>query len=203
MLEKEGDFKSCALGYTISLLKAKWEPYIVWYLDLMPSKRAGYSELRKAIPYDLSHKMLIQHLGKLEDAGVVERIVTDTKPLRVDYALTEKGASFANVLAFLRDWGSVYGDFSNDVVLRSKGTRKDDFVMFGHPEKKDDRLGGGDCILWYMKGFSDYYKPPKIGKDAAPKSGDADAPAEDFQDASAQEPQEATQEAPAQTSAEA
>lgn len=59
MLETEGDFKSCALGYTISLLKAKWEPYIVWYLDLTPSKRAGYSELRKAIPYKLSHKMFI------------------------------------------------------------------------------------------------------------------------------------------------
>ena len=121
----------------------------------------------------------------------------------VDYALTEKGASFANVLAFLRGWGSVYGDFSKDVVLRSKGTRKDDFVMFGHPEEKDDRLGGGDCLLWYMKGFSNYYKPPKIGKDAAPKSGDADAPAEDFQDAPAQEPKEAIQETPAQISAEA
>ena len=67
--------------------------------------------------------------------------------------------------------------------------------MFGHPEEKDDRLGGGDCLLWYMKGFSDYYKPPKIGKDAAP--------AEDFQDAPAQGPKEAIQEAPAQISAEA
>ena len=157
MLEKSGDFTSCALGYTMSLLKGKWEPYIVWYLDLMPGKRAGYSALRKAIPYDLSHKMFIQHLGKLEDAGVIERIVIETKPLRVDYDLTKKGASFANVLAFLRDWGSVYGEFSDDVVLRSKGVRKDDFTMYGHPDTQDDRLGGGDCILWYMKGFSEHY----------------------------------------------
>lgn len=157
MQERSGDFTSCALGYTMSLLKGKWEPYIVWYLDLMPGKRAGYSALRKAIPYDLSHKMFIQHLGKLEDAGVIERIVIETKPLRVDYALTKKGASFANVLAFLRDWGSVYGDFSDDVILRSKGVRKDDFTMYGHPDTQDDRLGGGDCILWYMKGFSENY----------------------------------------------
>ena len=163
MLEKSGDFASCALGYTISLLKGKWEPYIVWYLDMMPDKRAGYSALRKAIPYNLSHKMFVQHLGKLEEAGVIERIVAETKPLRVDYALTEKGASIANVLSFLRDWGSVYGEFSNDVVLRSKGTRKDDFTMYGHPEERGGHLCGGDCILWYMKGFSEHYIPPRGG----------------------------------------
>lgn len=163
MLEKSGDFSSCALGYTISLLKGKWEPYIVWYLDTMPGKRAGYSKLRKSIPYELSHKMFIQHLGKLEEAGVIKRIVTETKPLRVDYALTEKGASFANVLSLLRDWGSVYGEFSSDVVLRSKGVRKDDFIMYGHPSKAEDGPGGGDCILWYMKGFSDHFIPPMGG----------------------------------------
>lgn len=154
MLERADDFSSCALGYTISLLKGKWEPYIVWYLDAMPEKRAGYSRLRKSIPYELSHKMFIQHLGKLEEAGVIRRIVTETKPLRVDYALTKKGVSFANVLSLLRDWGSVYGDFSDDVVRRSKGVKKDDFTLYGHPSVSEDGAEGGDCILWYVKDSS-------------------------------------------------
>ena len=142
MLEKIDDFSSCALGYTISIIKGKWEPYIIWYLSFMPDHRACYSKLRQGIPYSISHKMFIQHLTKLEEAGVVERIVLTEKPLRVDYALTRKGCSLANILYFLRDWGAVYGDFSEDVLKRTKGVVGDGFVSYaanddGVPHEKD------------------------------------------------------------------
>ena len=95
----------CRFGYW----EAKWKPFIVWYLST-GSRQARYSELRKRIPYDISHKMFSQHLSELEQVGIIERIVVEVKPLRVDYLLTAKGVSFANVLYFIRDWGRRDGD---------------------------------------------------------------------------------------------
>ena len=116
MLEKMDDLTSCSLSYVASILGGKWKPFIVWYLSMAPGKRARYSELRKRIPYDISHKMFSQHLSELEQVGIIERIVVEVKPLRVDYLLTAKGVSFANVLYFIRDWGAAYGGFSAETL---------------------------------------------------------------------------------------
>ena len=122
MLERMDDLTSCSLSYVASILGGKWKPFIVWYLRRAPGKRARYSELRKSIPYDISHKMFSQHLSELEQVGIIERVVVEVKPLRVDYLLTEKGISFANVLYFIRDWGAAYGGFSAETLQRTKGT---------------------------------------------------------------------------------
>ena len=82
MLEKMDDLTSCSLSYVASILGGKWKPFIVWYLSMAPGKRARYSELRKRIPYDISHKMFSQHLSELEQVGIIERIVVEVKPLR-------------------------------------------------------------------------------------------------------------------------
>ena len=42
-------------------------------------QKARYSELRKRIPYDISHKMFSQHLSELEQVGIIERIVVEVK----------------------------------------------------------------------------------------------------------------------------
>ena len=147
MLEKINDFTSCSLAYVASILSGKWKPFIVWYLSLLPGRRARYSELRKTIPYDISHKMFNQHLSELENAGIIERIVVETKPLHVDYLLTKKGVSFANVLYFLRDWGAVYGDFSTEALLRTKGTMDDGVLVYGD-EAKGVEGGSDERIVW-------------------------------------------------------
>lgn len=131
MLEKMVDLTSCSLSYVASILGGKWKPFIVWYLSMAPGKRARYSELRKRIPYDISHKMFSQHLSELEQVGIIERIVVEVKPLRVDYLLTAKGVSFANVLYFIRDWGAAYGGFSAETLQRTKGTMGDGVLMYG------------------------------------------------------------------------
>ena len=135
MLEKMDDLTSCSLSYVASILGGKWKPFIVWYLSMAPGKRARYSELRKRIPYDISHKMFSQHLSELEQVGIIERIVVEVKPLRVDYLLTAKGVSFANVLYFIRDWGAAYGGFSAETLQRTKGTMGD-----GVRTKRNPRL---------------------------------------------------------------
>lgn len=148
MLEKMDDLTSCSLSYVASILGGKWKPFIVWYLSMAPGKRARYSELRKSIPYDISHKMFSQHLSELEEVGVIERIVVEVKPLRVDYLLTKKGISFANVLYFIRDWGAVYGGFSEETLLRTKGMMGDGVLVYGEASDECPREDGADCIIW-------------------------------------------------------
>lgn len=149
MLEKIDDLSSCSLSYVASILGGKWKPFIVWYLSMVPGKRARYSELRKDIPYDISHKMFSQHLGELEKEGIIERIVVETKPLRVDYRLTEKGISFANVLYFIRDWGAVYGDFSEETLLRTKGIMGDGMLVYGDVDI-DALDATSERIIWQL-----------------------------------------------------
>ena len=46
----------------------------------------------------------------LEQNGLIARIVeADTKPVRVSYALTEKGEDFEVIMAALKSWGAKWG----------------------------------------------------------------------------------------------
>lgn len=148
MLENMDDLTSCSLSYVASILGGKWKPFIVWYLSMTPDKRARYSELRKSIPYNISHKMFSQHLSELEREGIIERIVVEAKPLHVDYLLTKKGISFANVLYFIRDWGAGYGGFSEETLLRTKGTMGDGVVVYGSLSGDGSRRDVGERIIW-------------------------------------------------------
>ncbi|MCG4742260.1 helix-turn-helix transcriptional regulator [Eggerthella lenta] len=119
----------------------------MWYLSMAPGKRARYSELRKSIPYDISHKMFSQHLSELEQVGIIERVVVEVKPLRVDYLLTEKGISFANVLYFIRDWGAAYGGFSAETLQRTKGTMGEGVLVYGSADDGSEQ-GAAERITW-------------------------------------------------------
>ena len=139
MLERIDDLTSCSLSYVASILGGKWKPFIVWYLSMAPGKRARYSELRRRIPYDISHQMFSQQLSELEEEGIIKRVVVEVKPLRVDYLLTAKGISFANVLYFIRDWGAAYGGFSEETLQRTKGRMEDGVLVYGGVDNDSDQ----------------------------------------------------------------
>lgn len=170
MLEKMDDLTSCSLSYVASILGGKWKPFIVWYLSMAPGKRARYSELRKRIPYDISHKMFSQHLSELEQVGIIERVVVEVKPLRVDYLLTKKGISFANVLYFIRDWGAAYGGFSPDTLLRTKGTMGDGKLVYGNADS-DSLPDEDERITWQFDPSA--FDVRGEARDVSPDEGDA------------------------------
>jgi DNA-binding HxlR family transcriptional regulator len=59
--------------------------------------------LAKAVP-GLSDRLLSRRLRELEDEGLVERVVEPGTPVRVTYALTEKGADLRPAIAELQAW---------------------------------------------------------------------------------------------------
>jgi DNA-binding HxlR family transcriptional regulator len=66
-----------------------------------------FGELKAAIP-GLSDRMLADRLKELQADGLVTRTVIPETPVRVEYHLTEKGCSLADVMAAISEWAEVW-----------------------------------------------------------------------------------------------
>ena len=64
-----------------------------------------YSHVSREIP-GVSQKMLTQTLRMLERDGMVDRTVTPTVPVRVDYELTPLGQGLYGLLSQVRYWAA-------------------------------------------------------------------------------------------------
>jgi DNA-binding HxlR family transcriptional regulator len=91
---------TCSIARTLDVIGDWWTPLII--RDVF----VGISRF-DAIQRDLgiSRKVLAQRLDRLCDAGVLERVPYQDKPVRHDYRVTEKGADLALVLLALKTWG--------------------------------------------------------------------------------------------------
>lgn len=83
-----------------------------WTGAIIRSMLAGarrYSEIVAAVP-GLSDRLLSERLKELESEGIVERSVTPSTPVRIDYTLTEKGRALGSVVREVADWANRWGD---------------------------------------------------------------------------------------------
>ena len=71
MLENPNDLRSCSLADAFMTIGGKWKPYIVWYLNTAPDLTMRYGELKRHIPWTISHKMYAQQLHELEADGII------------------------------------------------------------------------------------------------------------------------------------
>ena len=94
----------------------KWSMLIVMMLSRGPMR---FSELKRAID-GISQRMLTLSLRGLERDGLVTRTVTPTIPPRVDYELTELGASLREPVKALGDWA-----IAHIACIRAAQTRFD------------------------------------------------------------------------------
>jgi DNA-binding HxlR family transcriptional regulator len=92
----------CPVKATEKALAGKWKVQIVWYLGLQSQR---FAELRNLLP-GVSEKVLTEHLRQLENAGILERIVTASAPPRVGYKLTAAGRDLVPVMQAMVEWGS-------------------------------------------------------------------------------------------------
>jgi DNA-binding HxlR family transcriptional regulator len=84
----------------IELVGRRWTGAIIFVLL---RGRARFAGLRAAIP-EITDRMLTERLRELEQEGVVERSVIPDAPVRVEYALTEKGRALAAAVDALGHW---------------------------------------------------------------------------------------------------
>lgn len=88
----------------IEIIGRRWTGAIIRSL-LTGSTR--FSEILAAVP-GLSDRLLSQRLKELESEGIIERCVTPTTPVKVDYRLTEKGRSLGSVVHEVVKWANAW-----------------------------------------------------------------------------------------------
>jgi DNA-binding HxlR family transcriptional regulator len=88
----------------IELIGGRWTGSI---LRCLTTGLYRFSDIRQTIP-GLSDRMLSERLKELESEGLVERRVIPETPVRVEYILTEKGASLGQVMLTIAGWAEVW-----------------------------------------------------------------------------------------------
>ena len=98
------ELPACPVETIAQLIGSKWRLLIM--RDLLDgTKRFG--ELKRSLG-SISQKVLTSNLREMEERGLVERRVYPEVPPRVEYSLTEAGASLRPVIDAVRTWGVDY-----------------------------------------------------------------------------------------------
>lgn len=93
-----------ALKDSIEIWGGKWKLMILLYLTVKANDKNYFMEMVRGIP-GISAKMLSKELKDLEINKLVKRVVHDTKPVTVEYSITEYGKSFVPLAEQLLTWG--------------------------------------------------------------------------------------------------
>jgi len=94
-----------AISDTMSILSGKWKFHIIG--TLIEGNKLGFMDLLREID-GIGTKMLSKELQDLEMNHLVNRKVMDTKPITVQYSITEYGATLAPVINEIANWGIAY-----------------------------------------------------------------------------------------------
>jgi len=100
-----------AISDTMSVLSGKWKFHILG--TLIEGNKLGFMDLLREVN-GIGTKMLSKELQDLEMNHLISRNVMNTKPITVEYSLTEYGKTLAPLIDELAKWGvqyrqSIYG----------------------------------------------------------------------------------------------
>jgi DNA-binding HxlR family transcriptional regulator len=98
--------ETCCSAYhqAVELVGKRWTGAILFVLMDGPAR---FSEVKQLVP-DLSDRLLSERMKELEAEGMVERRVIDNMPVRVEYALTEKGRALQPAVVALKVWARAW-----------------------------------------------------------------------------------------------
>jgi DNA-binding HxlR family transcriptional regulator len=95
---------NCPVGYTMNIIGGKWKPSIIHRIR---TDRNRYSLLLKSIP-EISKQTLTNQLRELEADGVISRVIFPEIPPRVEYSITEFGATLLPIIDSMYQWAKVH-----------------------------------------------------------------------------------------------
>lgn len=102
LLSKECIGQLLAIRDTMELLSGKWKIQIIG--TLLRGGTMRFMELKRSLN-GIAPKKLSNDLQELELNKLITRTVKETKPITVEYSLTEHGKTLDNLIGEVIDWG--------------------------------------------------------------------------------------------------
>ncbi|HEV3407471.1 MAG TPA: helix-turn-helix domain-containing protein [Gaiellaceae bacterium] len=99
------------------LLERRWTVTILWAAH---EGAVRFNEFRYACGR-IPPRTLAERLADLEEAGVLERVVIDSRPPRVEYRLTERGRALRALVDALARWAQPHGVRATTESPRARG----------------------------------------------------------------------------------
>ncbi len=102
-----------AIRDTMSILSGKWKFHILG--TLLEGEKMGFMDLLREVD-GIGTKMLSKELQDLEMNHLVRRVVRDTKPITVEYSITEYGHTLKPIIDEIAKWGMSYRDSIKEIL---------------------------------------------------------------------------------------
>jgi DNA-binding HxlR family transcriptional regulator len=94
-----------AISDTMSILSGKWKFHILG--TLIEGNKLGFMDLLREVN-GIGTKMLSKELQDLEMNNLISRKVIQTKPITVEYTITNYGKTLSPLINELASWGVNY-----------------------------------------------------------------------------------------------
>ncbi len=93
----------CPVARTLDLIGERWT--ILLMRDLLLHGPRRFQQFQDSLP-GVAPNTLSARLKAMEDSGLVQRVLYNERPPRLEYVLTDLGKSLGPVVKAMRDWGS-------------------------------------------------------------------------------------------------
>lgn len=104
MAKSQSVDKQCPIEVGLNILSGKWKLKILWHLS---NRTVRFCELQHLLG-NITTKTLTQQLRELEEQDIIIRKVFPEIPPKVEYSLSETGATLKPILTQLCNWGKNY-----------------------------------------------------------------------------------------------
>jgi len=102
---KNWGLKGCPINNSLKIFQQKFALNII--RNMMMLKQSKFSQFLGSIE-GINTKTLSIRLKELEEYGLIERKVTQQRPLQVEYSLTKKGKALDPILALMAEFSFQY-----------------------------------------------------------------------------------------------
>ncbi|GGB12275.1 transcriptional regulator [Macrococcus hajekii] len=91
------------LEETFKILGRSWNGLLINYLSRCDNHSAHFSDIKKDLK-SITPRALSLKLSELADWGLIEKKVTATTPLSIEYVLTPKGYALSQAMSPIEKW---------------------------------------------------------------------------------------------------
>ena len=102
---KEWGLKGCPINNSLKIFQQKFALNIIRNMLLL--KQTKFNQFLNSVE-GINTKTLSIRLKELEEYGLIERKVTQHRPLKVEYLLTKKGYALNSILAHMAEFSFQY-----------------------------------------------------------------------------------------------